>query len=52
MQRPCLLLRLTRIHQWGWKLILNADGTKTAISPDGSRVLRSHSPPSAAASDS
>jgi hypothetical protein len=37
------------VHAWGWKLILNADGTKTAISGDGRRVLHSHDPPKACA---
>jgi Domain of unknown function (DUF222)/HNH endonuclease len=41
----CPFHHLTAIHAWGWKLILNADGTKTAISPDGRRVLHSHDPP-------
>src|SRR5262249_52704823 len=31
----CRFHHLIAIHQWGWRLILNADGTKTAISPDG-----------------
>ncbi|HVB43461.1 MAG TPA: DUF222 domain-containing protein [Streptosporangiaceae bacterium] len=44
----CSFHHLVAIHNWGWKLVLNADGTKTAISPDGSRVLRSHGPPAAA----
>jgi hypothetical protein len=33
------------IHEWGWTVTLNADGTTTARSPDGTKVLRSHSPP-------
>jgi Domain of unknown function (DUF222)/HNH endonuclease len=41
----CLFHHLIAIHTWGWKVILNADGTKTAISPDGKRILRSHDPP-------
>ncbi|HEX9034540.1 MAG TPA: HNH endonuclease signature motif containing protein, partial [Streptosporangiaceae bacterium] len=45
----CRFHHLVAIHQWGWKLVLNADGTKTAISPDGARVLRSHDPPGKAA---
>jgi len=44
----CPFHHLIAIHTWGWKLILNADGTKTAISPDGNRILRSHDPPTAA----
>jgi Domain of unknown function (DUF222)/HNH endonuclease len=44
----CLFHHLIVIHEWGWRVILNADGTKTAISPDGRRVLHSHGPPHAA----
>ncbi len=36
------------IHRWGWTLMLNPDGTTTARSPDGSKVLRSHGPPARA----
>jgi Domain of unknown function (DUF222)/HNH endonuclease len=36
------------IHRLGWKLILHADGTAEAISPDG-QILRSHGPPAAKA---
>jgi uncharacterized protein DUF222/HNH endonuclease len=36
------------IHRLGWKLILHADGTTEAISPDG-QILRSHGPPAAKA---
>jgi hypothetical protein len=45
MTLGCLFHHLIAIHIWGWKLILNADGTKTAISPDGKRILHSHDPP-------
>ena len=41
----CKFHHLIAIHLWGWKIVLNADGTKTTISPDGSRVLHSHDPP-------
>ncbi len=41
----CKFHHLIAIHLWGWKVILNADGTKTTISPDGIRVLHSHDPP-------
>lgn len=44
----CPFHHLIAIHEWGWKLVVNADGTKTAISPDGRRVLHSHGPPQAA----
>jgi hypothetical protein len=37
------------IHRWGWTLTLNPDGSTTARSPDGLRVLRSHGPPAARA---
>jgi Domain of unknown function (DUF222)/HNH endonuclease len=47
--KNCLLLcsfhHLVAVHRWGWKLILNPDGTTTAYSPDGSKVLHSHGPP-------
>src|SRR5215469_12903503 len=44
----CSFHHLVVVHRWGWTLILNPDGTTTATSPDGSRVLHSHAPPSAA----
>jgi Domain of unknown function (DUF222)/HNH endonuclease len=33
------------IHQWGWTVTLNPDGTTTVRSPDGTKTFRSHSPP-------
>jgi hypothetical protein len=45
----CTFHHLIVVHRWGWQLILNPDGTRTAISPDGQRVLHSHSPPARAA---
>ncbi|MGH3188346.1 MAG: DUF222 domain-containing protein [Streptosporangiaceae bacterium] len=33
------------IHQLGWTVTMNPDGTTTARSPDGAKVFRSHSPP-------
>jgi hypothetical protein len=45
----CTFHHLIAIHQWGWALRLNADGTTTMTSPDGSRTYHSHSPPSATA---
>jgi hypothetical protein len=33
------------IHRWGWELTLHPDGTTEARSPDGTRILRSHAPP-------
>ena len=43
----CAFHHLIAVHQWGWTLTLHADGTVTAISPDRSRTLHSHGPPSA-----
>lgn len=45
----CSFHHLVAVHQWGWTIVLNADGTTTATSPEGARVLRSHSPPAAPA---
>jgi hypothetical protein len=36
------------IHQQGWKVTLNPDGTTTARSPDGTKIFHSHSPPARA----
>jgi hypothetical protein len=48
----CVLLcpfhHLIAIHRWGWRLRLDPDGTTTVTSPDGSRMYRSHAPPTAA----
>jgi Domain of unknown function (DUF222)/HNH endonuclease len=44
----CRFHHLIAIHRWGWRLKANADGSTTAIGPDG-RILRSHSPPELAA---
>ena len=44
----CSFHHLIAIHQWGWTLVLSADGSTAAISPDRSRTLRSHGPPQAA----
>jgi hypothetical protein len=41
----CRFHHLVAIHRWGWTLTLHADGTTTAVSPDGSKTLRSHAPP-------
>jgi hypothetical protein len=41
----CAFHHLIAVHRWGWTLTLNADGTTTARSPDGSKTLHSHSPP-------
>ncbi len=45
----CAFHHLILVHQWGWSITLNPDGTTTMRSPDGSRIYRSHSPPAAAA---
>jgi len=45
----CAFHHLTAIHRWGWTLILHADGSTTATSPNRARVLRDHGPPGAAA---
>ena len=41
----CFFHHHVAIHQWGWTVTLNSDGTTTARSPDGTKVLHSHSPP-------
>ena len=33
------------IHQWGWTLVLNPDGTTTAWNKDKTKELHSHGPP-------
>jgi Domain of unknown function (DUF222)/HNH endonuclease len=45
----CAFHHLIAVHRWGWQLTLNPDGTTVATSPDGSKILRSHAPPNAAA---
>ena len=45
----CSFHHLVAVHRRGWTLTLNPDGTTTATSPDGRRVLHSHAPPTAAA---
>ena len=44
----CAFHHLVAIHRWGWRLVLNPDGTTTATSPDGDRTFHSHAPPIAA----
>ena len=44
----CTFHHLIAVHRRGWTLRLNPDGTTTATSPDGKRVLHSHAPPTAA----
>jgi hypothetical protein len=45
----CTFHHLIAVHRWGWGIVLLPDGTVTATSPDGRRILRSHSPPAQAA---
>lgn len=45
----CGFHHLIAVHRWGWQITLSADGSVTAVSPDGSRTLRSHDPPPRAA---
>jgi hypothetical protein len=45
----CSFHHLVMIHREGWQITLNPDGTVTVTSPDGTRILHSHSPPSQAA---
>ena len=44
----CTFHHLIAIHQWGFTVTLNPDGTTTMRSPDGTREYHSHSPPTAA----
>jgi Domain of unknown function (DUF222)/HNH endonuclease len=44
----CTFHHLILVHQWGWTISLNPDGTTTMTSPDGTRSYHSHSPPNAA----
>jgi hypothetical protein len=44
----CPFHHLVAIHRWGWTLVLNPDGTTTAVSPDGERTFHSHAPPTGA----
>ena len=44
----CFFHHHVAIHQWGWTVTLNPDGTTTARSPDGTKTLHSHSPPARA----
>jgi hypothetical protein len=50
--KDCVLLcafhHLIVIHQWGWTLALNGDGTTTAWNKDRTKVLYSHGPPARA----
>ena len=50
--KACVLLcpyhHLIVIHQQGWTLVLNPDGTTTAWNPGKTKVLHSHGPPARA----
>ncbi|HEY1644492.1 MAG TPA: DUF222 domain-containing protein [Streptosporangiaceae bacterium] len=41
----CSFHHLIAIHRWGWNLVLHPDGTTTATSPDGRKILHSHGSP-------
>jgi hypothetical protein len=43
----CFFHHHVAIHQWGWTVVLNPDGTTTAYSPDKTKILHSHGPPPA-----
>jgi HNH endonuclease len=45
----CTFHHLIAVHRWGWQITLHPDATVTATSPDRTRVLHSHGPPSQAA---
>jgi hypothetical protein len=45
----CFFHHHIAIHQWGWKVTLNPDGTTTARNPDGTKIFHSHGPPAARA---
>jgi hypothetical protein len=45
----CPFHHLIVVHRWGWTLTLHPDGEVTANSPDGTRTLHDHDPPSRAA---
>jgi hypothetical protein len=45
----CEFHHLIVIHTWGWTLTLHPDGSTAATSPDRTRTLHDHGPPSRAA---
>jgi HNH endonuclease len=45
----CTFHHLIAVHRWGWQITLHPDATVTATSPDRTRTLHSHGPPSRAA---
>ena len=44
----CFFHHQVVIHQWGWTLVLNPDGTTTAWNKDKTKELHSHGPPARA----
>ena len=40
----CFFHHQVVIHQWGWTVVLNPDGTTTAWNKDKTKVIHSHSP--------
>ncbi|MGO9162605.1 MAG: HNH endonuclease signature motif containing protein, partial [Streptosporangiaceae bacterium] len=45
----CSFHHLIAIHRWSWAITLHSDGNVTATSPDRTRTLRSHDPPTSTA---
>ncbi len=45
----CTFHHLIAVHRWGWGIVLLPDAAVTATSPDRTRTLHSHGPPSQAA---
>jgi hypothetical protein len=43
----CFFHHQVVIHQWGWTVVLNPDGTTTAWNKDKTKIIHSHSRPSA-----
>jgi hypothetical protein len=41
----CFFHHQVVIHQWGWTVVLNPDGTTTASNKDKTKIIHSHSPP-------
>ena len=41
----CFFHHQVVIHQWGWTVVLNPDGTTTAWNKDKTKVVHSHGPP-------
>ena len=41
----CFFHHQVVIHQWGWTVVLNPDGTTTAWNNDKTKIIHSHSPP-------